>query len=156
MIFDLRFTIPLPLRVARRDGERAGVRCHKLFLALLLSTLNTELSTCFAFEGRITVVTTQGGQLSSQLYTIGTNQFRIESTDTNWPHAKNIVNLESGAVTLLFPHNRSFVRLKSGTGVPPVRFNGSQALENEKLTGGTPVPLPPGVPALPLPCPPCR
>ena len=70
--------------------------------------------TTFAFEGRIEAVLTRGGETETFLYTVGTNHLRVERTETNWPHAKNIVNLQSGEVTLLFPHNRSFVRLKNG------------------------------------------
>ena len=125
-----------------------------VLFVVLLSTLHSSFSTAFAFEGRIHATLMRGGEVQTFLFTVGTNQLRIERGETNWPHAKNIVNLDSGAITLLFPHNRSFVRLKnSGTGVPPVRFNGGQTLENEKLTGGTPVPPPPLFPHTPPPPP---
>jgi hypothetical protein len=79
----------------------------------LLSALGFQLATSFAFEGRVTASLTQGGQVSGLLYTAGKDYLRIEQTNTDWPHARNIVNLQSGELTLLFPHNRSFVRLKS-------------------------------------------
>ena len=101
---------------------------------LLLSTLSFQPSTCsaaamLAFEGRITAVTTHGGQTSGLLYTVGTNDLRIERTETDRPYARDIVNLQSGEITLLFPNNRSFVRLK-----PPAA--------NESAA-------PPGFPAMP-------
>lgn len=87
-----------------------------------------------AFEGRILATLTQGTETNVLLYTVVTNQMRIENTETNWPRAKNIINLDSGEVTLLFPHNRSFVRLKT---MP----------ENSSMPGFPQMPgaLPPGV-----------
>jgi hypothetical protein len=72
------------------------------------------------FEGRINATLTRGGETQTLLYTIGTNQVRIERAETNWPHAKNIVNLDTGATTLLFPHNGTFVRLRQGSATVPV------------------------------------
>jgi hypothetical protein len=46
------------------------------------------------------------------LYTVGAYQLRIAVTTTNWPHSINIVDRDTGGITLIFPHNRSFVRLK--------------------------------------------
>ncbi len=87
------------------------------------------VSACFippsalAFEGRIAATVWQGGQATEMLYTVGKDQLRIEKTDTNRPHARNIIQLQTGDRTLLFPHNRSFVRLKApaapGTGALP-------------------------------------
>ena len=100
-------------------------------------------ATASAFEGRITAVTTQGGQTQTFLYTIGTNDVRIECTETNRPYARNLVNRESGALTLLFPHNRSFVRLK-----PP----GANAASPFPGPPGMPPPPPrPPMPNLPAP-----
>jgi len=113
---DLRLTIWL---------RRAG-----LALALL-STLNIQLSTAFAFEGRITAAVTRGGETETLLYTVGTNQLRIARGETDRPYPKNIVNLDTGDITLLFPHNRSFVRLKP-------------AAENQSAA-------PPGFPTMPPP-----
>lgn len=82
-------------------------------LKALSATLALCATTAFAFEGRITVAISSGGETQTLLYTVGTNNMRIECVDTNLPHARNIVGLDSGAVTILFPHNRSFVRLKN-------------------------------------------
>jgi len=70
------------------------------------------LTPALAFEGRINAVLTRGGGTQTILYTVGTNQMRIERGETNWPYAKNFINLDDGAVTILFPHIRSCVRLK--------------------------------------------
>lgn len=75
-----------------------------------------------AFEGRITVTLTRGGETQTLLYLVGTNQLRIERGETDHPYPRNIVNLDTGELTLLFPHNRSFVRLKDaepGAASPP-------------------------------------
>ena len=80
-----------------------------------------------AFEGRIIASQTRGGDIQTYTYTVGTNILRIERGETNWPHAKNLVALDTGAVTLLFPHNRSFIRLPVTTDSPslagPVAVN---------------------------------
>jgi hypothetical protein len=65
-----------------------------------------------AFEGRINAAMTRGGQAEALLYTVGTNFLRVEITATNWPNAVDIVDRNSGGLTLFFPNNRSFVRLK--------------------------------------------
>ena len=80
--------------------------------ALLVLACFIPAST-LAFEGRITATVTQGGQTSELLYTAGRDQLRIENADTNRPHARNLVQLKTGDLTLLFPRNRSFVRLKA-------------------------------------------
>jgi hypothetical protein len=67
-----------------------------------------------AFEGRITASLTRGGDVQPLLYTVGANDLRVEQTRTDQPHPRDIVNLQTGEVTLLFPHNRSFMRLKNG------------------------------------------
>lgn len=66
-----------------------------------------------AFEGRLQATLTRGGQTQTFFYTIGTNYVRIERSETDWPHARNIFNLQTGDLTLLFPHNGSYVRLKA-------------------------------------------
>ena len=71
-----------------------------------------------AFEGRIHAVMTRGSQTDALLYTVGTNFLRVEMTATNWPNPVDILNRNSGELTMLFPNNRSFVRLK-----PPWRIH---------------------------------
>ena len=127
-------------------------------LAALAAGLCLLASPAGAFEGRIAATVTQGGQGSGLLYTVGTNQLRIEKTDTNWPHARDLVDRQTGALTLLFPHNRSFVRLKPEIGGPhapprvpadaPFAGVGRGAHPTAPGAGALPAPptgLPPGV-----------
>ncbi|MFZ0826569.1 MAG: DUF4412 domain-containing protein [Verrucomicrobiia bacterium] len=87
-----------------------------------------------AFEGRINAVLTRGNQTDTLLYTVGTDFVRVEMTTTNWPNPVDILDRNSGELTLLFPNNRSFVRLK------PVTENSSA--------------MPPGFPQMPAGLPP--
>jgi hypothetical protein len=90
------------------------------FLAMLLVAGRLP-----AFEGCIHAVITQGGEAAPLLYTVGTHFLRIEATDTNRPNPVDIWDRQTGALTLVYPHNRSFVRLQpaqlnpSTTGFPP-------------------------------------
>lgn len=114
-----------------------------------------------AFEGRITAVVIQGTETTPLLYTVGTGFMRIEVTATDGPHPVTIVDIKSGAVTLLFPHNRSFVRLKPeteasampapfppappfppGIGPPP---QGAAGVSPGSTSGSPPIPIPPGI-----------
>src|SRR3954465_14332464 len=74
------------------------------------------------FEGRIQATLTRGGETETLIYTVGTNFLRLELTDTNRPNPVDILDLNSGQLTLLFPNNRSFIHLKSitqdGSGAP--------------------------------------
>src|SRR5450432_1779120 len=114
MIHELRFTIDESMRDSRRILQLGGLA--------LASTLILQPSVLQAFEGRINATITQGNQSQPLLYTIGTNFVRVEMTATNWPNPVDIVDRSSGALTLLFPHNRSFVRLKpvvENSSMPP-------------------------------------
>ena len=126
-------------------------------LALVSSLIlhpSALLSTASAFEGRIHVVTKQGSETTPLLYTIGKNQLRIEVIATNQPHPVDIVELSSGALMLVFPHNRSFVRLKPAAentlalspGLPPMPVPAGIGPQSAP---------PPGAPAMPqMPAPP--
>lgn len=82
-----------------------------VFIAALAAAVSI-LRPVSAFEGRITATVTRGGDAHNLVYTVGTNFLRIERLETDRPYACDIVNLQSGELTLLFPNNRSFVRLK--------------------------------------------
>ena len=102
---------------------------------------------------------TRGGQTRTFTYTAGTNTLRIERGETDWPHARNLVDGETGAITLLFPHNRSFARLKSpraNTAAPAPAIPGAPSSPAGMPPGGLPPGIgpqagatPPGAPALP-------
>jgi hypothetical protein len=111
------------------------------------------LHSAFCFEGRINAVMTRGSQSDALLYMVGTNFVRVEMTATNWPNPVDILDRNSGAMTLLFPHNRSFVRLK------PVVENSSMPPGFPPMPAGLPPGVgpqsqPPGVPAMPNGLPP--
>mgnify|MGYP001594332983 CR=1 FL=1 len=114
------------------------------FLLGLSALVMLQLSptTVFAFEGRIQATLTRGDDTQNFYYTVGTNQLRIERAETNWPHAKNIVARDTGAITLMFPHNRSFVRLKNVAAGGP---RGPLAGEGGSLPPGPALGLAPGV-----------
>jgi hypothetical protein len=112
-----------------------------------------------AFQGRISATFTRGGETLPVLYTVGSDLIRIEVTGSTYPHPINIVDRQSGAVTMVYPHNRSFMRLKmqsepvaSGnlpSGFPPANsFPQPAAIPTPQSRPG---PGFPGVPNLPGP-----
>ena len=128
---------------------------------ILLSTAGVRAG---AFEGRITVGLMQGGSSENLLYTAGTNCLRIERLESDQPYPRNLVNRQSGEIDLLFPHNRSFVRLKNTTpsesspapampGTPqPFGASPRPTPRNEPMipaTAASPV-VPPMMPAMPM------
>jgi hypothetical protein len=96
-------------------------------------------STAVAFEGRIYVVMTQGNETNALLYTVGTDSLRVELTATNWPNPVDILDRKSGALTLLFPNNRSFVHLMPATDAATTTVPGTPDMPMPP--GG----LPPGI-----------
>src|ERR1035437_8998585 len=123
----------------------------------------------FAFEGHITASQNRNGDIQTIFYTVGTNALRIERGETNRPYARNLIALDTGAVTLLFPHNRSFVRLAASAGNnSPAKMPGIPARPNmpglppgigPQASGSTPgatgfaagAPQPPSMPMMPMP-----
>jgi hypothetical protein len=96
------------------------------------------LRSAFAFEGRITAALTRGGQSTPLLYTAGTNCLRVEVTASSLPNPVDLLDLPSGELMLLFPNNRSFVRLKAEV-VNPAAVLPSAGLQ----------PSPPAMPQMP-------
>src|SRR5205807_2095046 len=105
-----------------------GASFRPLLLFAMAACLATFAQTTIAFEGRINAVMTQGNESNGLLYTVGTNFLRIEMTATNAPNPVDILDLKSGALTLLFPHNRSFVRLKPAAENPLTSTPGPLAM----------------------------
>jgi hypothetical protein len=107
----------------------------KTFSLLMAMVLFWRLhSAAAAFEGRINAVMTQGRQTNAMLYTVGANLLRVEMTATNWPNPVDVLDLQSGALTLFFPLNRSFMHLKPA------------AEDASASTSGMPaMPMPPGI-----------
>jgi len=107
MNYDLRSWISLG-ETLRSVSQLAG-------FALLVSAIHCTCATGFAFEGHISATVVRGGETQTFLYTVGTNELRVERGETDRPYAKDIVNLDTGDITLVYPHNRSFVRLEAST-----------------------------------------
>ena len=140
----------------------------KILLTVVFSffILHSSFAAAPAFEGRIRASVTRGGEAETFLYTIGTNCLRVERGETDRPYTVNLVHRDSGAVTLLFANNRSFVNLNSGgahapTRVPPDAPSagvGSGALPTAPGAGALPMPsmpqmpqtMPGGMPAMPM------
>lgn len=97
-----------------------------------------------AFEGRMEAAVTRGQDVATLHYTSGANLIRIERTGAEWPHAVNLVQRESGEVTLVFPHNRTFVRLIAG---------GARTREDQLTVQMNPPPTPSRIPNMPQPPP---
>jgi len=120
------------------------------------------------FEGRITATLMRGGQSESLIYTVGTNQLRLERGEGDRPYPKNILQRDTGDLTLLFPNNRSFIRLEakaenssttppgfpalpaSPSGIRPQTPPPSVSLSSGRV-GPTNLPGLPATPAMPLP-----
>src|SRR5688500_8899947 len=84
-------------------------RSHALLLgASVLACVTGQGAT---FQGKIRATMTRGSDTVPILYTVSSNSIRIEVTGSTYPHAINLVDRKSGALTLVYPHNRSFTRV---------------------------------------------
>src|SRR5690349_4592025 len=98
----------------------------------LVPILVAQFATAREFEGRIIAAVTRAGELETLHYTIGTNCLRIERGENDRPYPKDLIARDTGAITLLFPNNRSFVQLKPRDPNAP----------NVPLTSPAPAPMP--------------
>jgi hypothetical protein len=122
------------------------------------------------FEGTITATEENGQAPTAFLYTRKGDLVRIETPDAKTPVPINVLNLAQQKLTIIYPHNRSFVNVDlitkpasvagvsdRGAGKPPTlpgfptppKLNASPS---EAATGGRPGPsisLPPGFPQPP-------
>ena len=123
----------------------------KLTLMVLTAALLAASTRAATFEGRLQATLTRGGQPANLLYTAGTNCVRVENTATNWPNPVDLLDRSSGALTLLFPNNRSFVHLPSTSTDANTSAPGAMPMPMPPpaLPAGTPVTPPPGAPAMP-------
>lgn len=88
------------------------------------------------FEGRIEAVATRGGNAETLRYRIGPETVRIEVAGEGKFEPVNLVDLKTGALTVLYPHNASFTR-KPG------------AADAAKVKGPAAMPVPGGLPGAP-------
>jgi hypothetical protein len=64
------------------------------------------------FKGTVSATLTRGGTDATQfLFTRKGNQLRIENTDKSKPEPINIVDLDAGKLTIIYPHNSTFVHV---------------------------------------------
>jgi len=109
-----------------------------------------------AFEGRISAVISRGSLPMALLYTVGTNCLRIEMTDTNSPNTVDLLDRNTGTMTLLFPQSHCFMRLKpaANASAAPPGFPAMPAGPPPGI-GAQPQPGPAaGAPTMPSPPPP--
>ncbi len=126
-------------------------RVNHFKLATVVTGFALAIGTnALAFEGRINAVMARGSQSDVLLYTVGTNFLRVENTATNWPNPVDIVDRNTGGLTLLFPHNRSFVRLKPGAENSSAGPPGFPQMPGGLPPGVGPQSRPPGMPAMPM------
>ena len=124
MICDLRFAICSSRGNEALTENREWVRDSLRRLLLVVCVVIAP--SAFGFEGRINAVMIRGNQTDALLYTVDTNFLRVEMTATNRPNPVDILDRNTGELTLLFPNNRSFVRLKPDGGKfirHPARFS---------------------------------
>ena len=132
---------------------------HNLRLLLpILGCIAALTTTALAFEGRINAVMVRGNETNALLYTVGTDSLRVENTATNWPNPVDILDINSGTLTLLFPNNHSFVHLKPITeavgapgmpGMPMPPGGLPQGIGSQSAPATPPMPTIPNMPALP-------
>jgi hypothetical protein len=130
---------------------------HSIIVAGLAVLAVVPSVSAKTFEGYIHASMTRGGPVTPLLYTVGTNCVRVEVLETNAPNAINLVDRSSGQVTLVFPNNRSFMRLASGAaaGPSPGMPGGMPAGMDPNARNAPGAPGAPGMPAPPqLPGPP--
>jgi hypothetical protein len=113
------------------------------------------------FEGRIQATSTWDGQTISLLYSAGPHCLRVENTATNWPNPIDLLDYDTGVLTLLLPNNRSLLRLPAAStttrspgtalvpGTTPTIPLGIGPQPNAALPGAAPIPPPSSWPAPP-------
>jgi hypothetical protein len=114
-------------------------------VALLVLAVWPGLSEAAAFEGRVEAVLTQNGASEALVFTIATNLVRVESMDTNRLHAWNVLDRETGALTLFSPQMGSYMQLRDASAGPAP----GPGLPPGAMPGG--MPGAPGAPAMPMP-----
>lgn len=120
-----------------------NTRWRALFAAFYLLGLATA-SSAPPFEGQIDAVLTRGEQVTPLLYTIGAKALRLETAQEKSVEPVDLVDLESGALTILFPHNQSFVRVPMGAvGKPAPPPRPAMPAAGAQLPALPPIPAPP-------------
>ena len=123
-----------------------------ILLAVALSGLSSQLTaevTNAPFTGQIRATLARGGDAQQLITTAGTDCLRMERAETDRPYARNLIDRRTGEVTLLYPHNRSFMRLSNNTASAPVRAENVTMPQMPSGIGPQPASAPPAIPAVP-------
>jgi hypothetical protein len=117
-------------------------------LAVLVPAILPGLSGGAVFEGRVDAVLMQNGMSEGLVFTVATNLLRVESTDTNRLHAWNVLDRETGSLTLFSPQTGSYMRLGETSDGPVTR----PVFPPPAMPGGVPAqPGAAGMGAMPMP-----
>jgi hypothetical protein len=108
-----------------------------VYLVMLLFASVLGVQKDAVFEGTIVVTETRGTSPTHFLFTRGGQNLRIEETDNNGPEPINIVDLSAQKLTIVYPHNSSFVVIDLIRQLP------DQAQSGANLPPGFPTPLNP-------------
>ena len=98
--------------------RRSGTFCaiSAVFVIVSVSSQAAEQS----FEGIVDATETRGGTSTQTLYTTTGNELRIENPDKSKPESINIFDLAAKKLTIVYPHNSSFVVVDLTTKQAPV------------------------------------
>jgi hypothetical protein len=100
-----------------------------------------------SFEGTVSASFTRGGTDTKEfLFTRKGNQLRIEDADKSKPEPINIVDLDAKKLTIIYPHNSTFVQIDLIRQLPDRAQMGAPNLPPSLGSG---VPGPPGFPSPP-------
>ena len=99
--------------------------------SLLLTLAGVACLAAQGFEGRIEAVQVRGDHSQRFVWQVGTNRLCIARAETNQPETRNLVALDTGEITFVFPHNRSYVRYRP-------------EMKSQTPDGFPEMPLPPG------------
>jgi hypothetical protein len=100
------------------------------YLALVVTQSRGE-----PFEGIVTISESRGGLTKQTIYTRKGDQLRIENVDKSRPNPINILDLAAKKLTIVYPHNSSFVRVDLTDAEPQACSALSAERERERWPG---------------------
>jgi len=129
------------MRFRKSRLKRATVPGLAIAIAFLLPVRELRAEPA-SFEGTVSL-TRSGTDTTQYLFTRKGNQLRIENADRTTPEPINVVDLAANKLTIIYPHNSTFVQVDLGT---PEAQMGAPNLPPSLGSG---VPGPPGFPPPP-------
>lgn len=91
---------------------RTAVWLKRNSIALIVAVSTLRSTFAGAFEGHIVATLIRGVDVQTFRYAVTTNHVRIERGEADHRYPVDLIDRMSGEITLLFPHNHSFVRLE--------------------------------------------